>query len=329
MREALQNRCNLFVANRDIIKSAFGWESTYIYPLCANMYASKGLKADPARMKECRELLKKNTGVFSNFRGTSKMATMTMLSLSENPQLQMERILSVYNKLKEVFWGSEYLTVAAASIAQLAEPKQYDQIAGRTRKIYELMKSSHPFLTTGEDSAFASLLAVMDLDEVHIEREIERCYTTLKSSFFYSNAVQSLSQVLALGEGSAQQKCSRVIALFDYLKSRGYKYGTNYELATLGVLALLQEEIKVLSEDIIQADDFLKGQKGFGPFGIGAKQRLMYAGMLAACDYIPNVHSIQVAALNGVVALVIAQQAAICASVAATSAATASANSSN
>lgn len=325
MKPELQKRCELFIENRDTIKLAFGWESTYIYPLCAGLCAAKGKRADEDNLKSCRELLREKTGVFSNFRGISQMATITMLSLSANPEDKMERMLRVYGSLKEVFWGSEYLTVAAAAIVDLAEPSQYEQIVQRTRVIYDRMKNAHPFLTSGEDSAFAALLALSGLDDQRIELEMERCYTILKPSFFSGNAVQSLSHVLALGEGTAEQKCAKAIELFTYLKDNGHKYGKSYELSTLGTLALIDADVATLAQDMMDADDYLAAQKGFGALGVGAKQRLMYAGMLTMCDYIPNVQTIQTAALNGIVSLVIAQQAAICASVAATSAAAASA----
>lgn len=328
MINTLQKRCELFIQNRDMIKSAFGWENTYIYPLCAAILSVKGVLADTDRMKHCRELLKQKTSVFSNFRGTSKMATVTMLSFSSTPDQQMEHMLAVYDNLKEVFWGSEYLAVAATSIAQLAEPSEYRQITQRTREIYNRMKEAHPFLTSGEDSAFAALLALSGLDDLYIEQEMERCYTILKPSFFSGNAVQSLSHVLALGDNSAEDKCRKALNLFDSLKSRGRKYGTSYELATLGALVLLDTDVNALTDEMIEVDDYLKEKKDFGAFGIGAKQRLMYAGMLAMNDHIPDTQTMQVAALNGIVSLVIAQQAAICASVAATSAAAASSSSS-
>jgi len=327
MRQELQERCKLFIENRDIIKSAFGWENTYIYPLCAGLFSSKGVKADANTMRNCRDLLKQKTGLFSNFRGISKMATITMLSLSVAPKEQMERMLTVYSELKEVFRRSEYLTVAAATIADLAEPSEYAKIAQRTRLIYNRMKVAHPFLTSSEDSAFAALLALSGLNGDDLELEMERCYTILKPNFFSGNAVQSLSHVLALGEGSAEQKCKNAIDLFDYLKGHGYKYGKSYELSTLGALALIETDIVTLAQDIMEVDDFLKAQNGFGAFGIGAKQRLMYAGMLTMCDYIPNVQTIQTAALNGVISLVIAQQAAICGAVAASAAASSNSSS--
>lgn len=329
MRDELQKRCQLFIQNRDIVKNAFGWESYYIYPLCASLFTIRGIQADAGVMKDCRDLLKEKTGFFSNFRGISKMATVTTLSLSPSPENKLNQLLDIYGKLKEVFWGSEYLTVAASVISDMAEPGQYEQITHRTRTIYNRMKETHPFLTSGEDSSFAALLALSELDDIYIEQEMERCYTLLKPYFFSGNAVQSLSHILALGEGSAAQKCEKAMALFDYLKSHGHKYGTSYELATLGVLALLDTDIKTLAQDIMDVDDYLHSQKGFGAFGIGARQRLMYAGVLTMCDYMPQLQPMKTAALNGVVSLVIAQQAALCASAAAASAAATSASSSS
>ncbi len=327
MKTELQNRCELFILNRDIIKAEFGWETSYIYPLCAEMFTAKDIIADAQAMRACYELLKLNTGLFSNFRGISKMATVTSLALSENPQEKMDRILLVYSKLKELFHSCEYLTIAAVSITDLADPSQYEAIAERTRGIYNRMKRAHPFLTSGEDSAFAALLALSGLDEEEIADEMERCYAILKKGFWSGNAVQALSHVLALGDGPAEDKCGKVARLYAYLKERGYKYGTGYELPTLGALALTQTGIEVLAEEIMQAGDFLKEHKGFGAFGIGAKQRLMYAGMLVMSGAIPAMQTMEVAALNGVISLVIAQQAAVCSAAAASAAAAASSSS--
>lgn len=140
-------------------------------------------------------------------------------------------------------------TVTKLSLA--ANPEgQYKRITQRTRTIYEHMKKAHPFLTGSKDSAFAALLAMSELDDIHI------------------------------------------------------------------------------AEDMMAVDDFLEGQRGFAMFGIGVKQRRMYAGILTMCDYMPDAQTIQAAALSGVVTLVVAQQAALCASMAAVGAASAS-NASN
>ena len=76
-------------------------------------------------------------------------------------------------------------------------------------------------------------------------------------------------------------------------------------------------------QDIMDADDYLAQQKGYGFFGIGRKQRLMHAGMIVASSYIEQEqsHAMNFAAISGTISLIAAQQAAMCAAIAASSAA--------
>lgn len=143
--------------------------------------------------------------------------------------------------------------------------------------------------------------------------------------------VQSLSHVLALGEGTPEEKCCKTIEMYRKLKEKGYKYGTGYELATLGILALLPEEPELVMQDVMEVDDYLSKEKGYGFFGIGKKQRLMHAGMLVVSDYMESENNLVMnsAAIGGTISLIAAQQAAMCAAIAAASATAASSSSSS
>lgn len=327
MKEVLQKRVELFVENRDIVKKLFAWESTYVYPLCANIYASRNVKAEVEIIKECRDLLKGKTSAFSNFRGTAKSTLITRLTLCEKPEEKLEQIMILYEKLKEYFLGSEMLTITASVISEKVEPEKYAAVIQRTRDIYDRMKAAHPFLTSREDSAFAALLAMSDLNDVDIDMEMERCYEILKAQFPSKNTVQSLSHILALGTGSSEDKCKKVTDMYTYLRERGYKYGKNFELPTLGIFALMDIDLFGVAEEIMQVDDYLKTQKGFGGIGIGEKQRLMYAALLVSCDYLPNNHTAEAAAINSTVSMVIASETAMFAALAASSAAIAASSS--
>ena len=74
--------------------------------------------------------------------------------------------------------------------------------------------------------------------------------------------------------------------------------------------------------DVMEVDDFLAGQRGYGFFGLRRKERLMHAGMLVTSDYIGTAGqpAMQSAAIGGTVSLIVAQQAAMCAAIAAASA---------
>ncbi|MBQ9765105.1 MAG: DUF4003 family protein [Lachnospiraceae bacterium] len=313
--------------NRDIIKQDFKMENVYIYPVCANVFLGKRQNVEPDKMQNCLRILKENTGVFSNFRGNGRIPMLSMLALDSAPEEKFRKALTFYSKLKDYFWGSEYLAVASMIVTELVDETRYEEVAERTRKIYEIMKAEHPFLTSSEDSVFASLLALSDKTEAEMVREVEACYNRLKPDFFSGNAVQSLSHVLALGEGSVEDKCKRVMDIFYALREKGCKYGTDYQLATLGALALLPVDIETLVDEMIDVDIFLSGQKGYGFFGIEKRTRIMHAAMIVSTYHTDqNDNNLMgAAALSGSIALVAAQQAAMCAAIAASGAAAASA----
>ena len=245
----------------------------------------------------------------------------SMMAVSSNPEDKLKKALSVYESLKQHFFSSNYLPLASMTISDFVEPIHYEAVAKRTRRIYDLMKQEHPFLTSGEDSVFAALLALSNDSDEQIVLNTEQCFDILKPQFFSSNAVQSLSHVLALCEGSAELKCGRAMELFYKLKDQGYKYGTGYELATLGVLAMLPADLDTIADDIVQVAEYLAGQRGYGILGMTKRQRLIHAGLIVTSDYLDQNTSMQAAAVSSTISLIIAQQTAMCAAIAAANAA--------
>lgn len=188
------------------------------------------------------------------------------------------------------------------------------------------MKAEHPFLTSSEDSALCALLSLSEQPDDVLLRDSEECYRILKPHFFSANAVQSLSHVLALCDGYAESKCERTMELFNKLKLSGYKYGTDYELPTLGILATSGGSLDSIVADIVEINTWLASQKGFGFFSsISTKQRLMYAGILAQKEYYQN-DTMQNAAINGTISLIIAQEVAMCVAISASASASAAAS---
>lgn len=328
MNERTLARCKNLIKNKETMKSAFAWEDGLTHLACAGIFINKEQTANEEMLLQCKDILKRNTGIFSNFKSTAKPMIVAMLAANENPQLLMERGLKVYDLLKEEFMSSVYLPIAAMIIAQYADEARYAELAQRTRRIYKQMRADHPFLTSGEDSTFCALMALLDKPDEVLLGDAEECYKILKNNFFSSNAVQSLSHVLAMCYGEPENKCQKTMELFQKLKEAGHKYGTSYELPTLGVLAMADGNQDEIAAEMAEIDQWLSEQKGFGFFSsISAKQRLMYAGMIAQQDYI-NDKMMQSAAVNGVISLIVAQQAAMCAAITASAAATANNNNS-
>lgn len=327
MNDQMFMNCKSLLDNRDRIKNVFGWDSGLIQLACAAIYVLKDKEVNEFQLQSCKELLNQRVGLFSNFRSTARSPIASMLAVSKNPERTLEDGLFVYELLKQEFWSSTYLPLTAMVIAQMANPQQYEAIAARTRRIYDRIKGEHPFLTSSEDSANCALLALSEKSDDELIYEIEACFQFLKPYFFSSNAVQSLSHVLALGQGSVEEKCSRTMELFDGLKAAGYKYGTSYELPTLGVLALSDGPKDKIMQDMIEISNWLSYQKGFGFFSaVSAKQRLMYAGIIAQREYI-NPNTMQSSVVNSTISIIVAQETAMCAAIAASAAASSSASS--
>lgn len=325
MKEQTRAYCEEFIENRDAIKREFSLENGMTYLACAAVYAAENKRVEETDLKKAKALLKKNVGLFSNFRGTAKMPIISMLAVSENPEQVLEDALMIYGMLKKKLHASEYMAYAAITVARLAKAEEYENIVLRTEKIYNGLKAEHPFLTSKEDDAMCVLMAMSDIADDALIAETEKCYRKLKGRIAPANPTLSLACVLALCDGPAESKCQRTIALYEALREAGCKYGKEYELPTLGVLAMAEENAEELVADVVEIDKWLAGQKGFGVLGsVNKKQRLMYAGLLAQKEAL-GVSAMRTTAVNGTISMLIAQQMAMCAAIAAGSAAAASA----
>ena len=320
MREALQQRCELFIENRDTLKRVFKMESNYMYPVSANILTGRQIPITEETLRESLDLLKDKVGVFSSFRGTVRMAVVSMLAASLTPEDKLQAMLDNYELLKGSFHGSEYLALVALLLAGIHSPHPMAEIVARGRGIYDRMKREHPFLTGGEDSVFAVLLAFSDKGDEALIADMEDCYQKLKPTFGSGDSLQSVSHVLAMTQGATLDKCSRFLALYEGLRKAGRRYGKHYELAVLAALSMLPVALDDAIADMLDVDEFLSHQKGYGGFSIDKKTRLMHAAMLASHGYVPDERA-EAAAMSSTVAMIAAQQAAMCAAISASAAA--------
>ena len=327
MNSELLSICVRFIQNRDILKKFFSWETDHIHPVCASLFTKKGSVAEKDMLAECYKLLKKRAKVSSSFRGISCPVVVSILATDGEPEKRLDNILLAYKSLRKYFSSSNYLPLAATILSGEAEYGAFDETSERARDIYKLMKKNHPFLTSEEDVVYALLFALSADRNEDMIIETERLYVKLKEKFRSANAVQALSHVLTLCEGEAEEKCERAAALFDKLKENKLKYGTDYELATLGVLAMIPAETDEIIADIKDVNDFLLTQKGYGKFfGFGRNIRLMHAAMIVSAHKLGGTDatprdatmavSSQMAAIAQQTAMVAAQNAALCAIIA-------------
>ena len=323
MNSRLNEYCSSFLHYRTAAeKSLFKWSSSYTLPTCAGILSSGKKPVTEDDLMRCKKLIKSKTNVFSDFRGIVLEPMSCMLAVAEDPEMLSDNALAAYSEMRRHFRPSDYLALVALIVARLAEADKYAEIADKTRAIYDCMKNDHPFLTSSEDAPFAAMMTFSGRSAADICDDADECYGLLRSEFSIGNDLQSVSHVLTLGEENAHQKCDKLIALYNTLKMRGYKYGRSYELPVLAALSIHPEDASVIADDIAAAADMLKGERGYGIMGASRTERLMHAAMIVSNCYNSenNVNigdSVAVSsAITAAVSMAAAEQAAVCAAIA-------------
>lgn len=275
----------------------------------SSFYVGMDLEANTNQLKRCEEVLKRKTGMFSAYRGNIKMPLLCKMATKENPEQYFVEIDEIVHQMKEIKWiSNDYKILSAMTLRDHTEMENIPERLHQMLRLYEGMKKNHPWLTDGEDVPFAALLVTSGMDVEVLLDEMERCYQELGKKFRNKNAVQSLSHVLAANPVDTTEKCRKVEDIFNQLKERIHKYPNGFELAVLGTLAMLSESTETLVEEIIEADEFLKKQEGFGTFNVGTEKRRMYAALMVMDTHMPPADTAHESLVNSVLALVIAME---------------------
>jgi len=331
MNNTLKERLDLFSANAQSMKKEFVLQEPLIKRLAALLYAAENLTVDCDAIRECRELIRMNTGIFSNFRGNLAVCIATLLSLSDNRAEQLSGTLEVYDIMKEMkFRASDYLVVAAYQIAQAADKPNYRQVVERAKAFYDGMKKNHWFYTGKDDYIFAAMLGLSDINvQTGIER-MEQLHQRLKPKFSSGNGVQALTQVLALG-GETNETVIRLLNLNQLFRERNLRLDKEDTLSSLGILSLIPVDTGTIATDVLEAYDFLRAQKDFGMWSVSKQELVLFSAAITAFAYLDDVKSgvITTALSTSITNIILAQQMVFSAAAASSAAAAASSLSSN
>jgi len=323
------NRLQLLATNTQSVKKEFAWHNISISRLAAMLYAAEDRTADPSTLRDIHDMIKENTGAFSIFRGTLSVAIAAMLSLKDDPQGRLDDTLNAYEQMKaHKFKPSDHLAMAAYEIAQHTKPEQREAVIRRTKVFYDGMKENHRFLTSYDDYVFAAMLGLSDLEPEPALKHMEQLYAELKPELRASNGLQSLTQLLVLGDAD-WNATARLRELREAFKQRKIRMDRDFTLPSLGLLALLPIDVRVIADEVEENIAHIRTQKGYGAWSITDRELLLLISSLYISRNVGEARqglsasTVSTALTN----LVIAQQAATIATVTAIAAANSSASS--
>ncbi len=282
----LKTKIDLFVQNSRSVGDAFVYEYGLNCLVSGLILTNVDCRADIKKMKEAGKILASKAGISSSFRTTVELAVLTKMSMRNDLERYIDEVLGVYKTLigKRTV-GYNCMVLSSMMVVDHGRVSEAGKIAVRMEEIVDKLSRRHPLLSDESDIAFAVLLAMTGKDTDMAVNEIEECYVYLKKDLKIkadANAIRGLSELLVISGGDLKAKCDKVAELFTAFKEYDAQYGNYYELSALSELADLDTGKDELVELVIETEEILKNDNGFGRWPLVKRGRLMFAAVLVA-----------------------------------------------
>lgn len=280
MQKELNRICEQFVENRKRIERAFPLSARQMHCMCALLLGLDDCDADLSAIRKGKRLLRRHTPPLSTFRGFGMTPIATKLAVRDNGKEWLEIAKANLRILKKAgFPPTDYLCLAA--MLMIRRHEDAEEIAQKTREIYQNMRHAHRVLTANEDVCFAVLYAMHTNPEESLQIT-EIAFEKLQDAFGTINPVQMASQVIGLLGGDAGEEAIKTAWLYRRLREGGVKTKTHTELCMLAFLAACGAADEQTVQNILEVIQYLKHKKGYSAFVLGRHQRLLFASCLTA-----------------------------------------------
>ena len=286
MEKTLQEKCELFLENRDILETCFRLELTSNISAGAIIYAQEGKKIERDKIRGCYEILKGQASAFSDYRSVLCIPLIVKMSLYERPLDYLNKVIEISKKIKvnqKGFILDVANIISAMVINESIKDEYLDKTIERSHNIFKHIKKGHPILTSDDDRTDAVILAMSKKSDEELIIDMEECYKLLKSKIIGSKSgIQALSHVLALSEKSAQEKCNKIMTIYELLKQNRIKFelGTDYALTMLGAFTDIEMDNERIVNSITDIFEYLQKQKGLGKLSISKAERFVYSAII-------------------------------------------------
>ena len=289
MQGSIVRRTEQFIENRRRIERAFRMSAPQTHCLCALLLGLDDQDADLMSIRRGKKVLRKNTGLFSAFRGLGMAPAAIKLGERDDGERRLNYAKDNLRRLKAAgFASTDYLCPAAFLMA-----KQHDRAETVARNAYAQyldMRHAHRMLTGGEDVMFAVLFAMYDAESETLIARTSTAMDLFADRFSRNNSTQMASYALALADGEIEALVARTERLYDAVRRSEVKNRGMQDLPLLAFLAALGVSEEETAEKIASVDAYLKTQKGYSAARVGRGQRLFYATALTAIDALASSH---------------------------------------
>ncbi len=282
MDQRLLERCDLLEEYYQIIGKSFTAGSAMVILAAANVFVEAGKKPEKEKVDECKAILKRKAGIFSEFRGDLSVVILAKMAIHVDPEAYLDNVMSMQKKLQKgkAFSSSESV-LAAMAVCDLDKESEIDSLMDKAVAIAQALKKNHRFASHEHDFLYTLTLAMKGRDIDEILSDIENNYNFLVEKLgFHNNAVYKLALVLESIDKYSQEDCERVAEIYQALNEVGVNYGKTRELPSLALLLNLDMDIADIAASIQEIGEYTKNKKGFKSLINGTTSRYMFATMI-------------------------------------------------
>lgn len=315
MNAMINEKCTLLEKNRAAVKEKFAFEENLMGVVAGFIYTSEQKEADADKMLECRKILRKQTGIFSELRSTVELVILSKMALADDPGQYLEDIKEVNKRIcgAKLSTGTNSI-LASVIICDVGMKDGCDEVIAKANALMKRMEKDHPFLTGAEDVSSVMLMALSYKEADKLLADLEEGYTYIKKTYkpgISADAVQGVCEILAMTYGDTKAKCDKVMRIYKALKDRKANFSTDEKFAVLAALAETDVAPETLAEDIAYASDTLKTMNGFDKTRMDDKERFMYATLVVADAYGKDSNIAGSTVINNTISIITAKRTAM------------------
>lgn len=149
--------------NYNTLKHAFRWSDKRVIYLMAKTFIGHEAQLDEQLLKNTRQELSQQAGVFSQLNGLVRdMIAALLVADQKTTEKDVALLISSYQEMKKIGYKSSSFTYFAAYLLQLSPQSEKSSLMARALDIIDEMRRSHPWITGVEDYPLAVSLATSD-----------------------------------------------------------------------------------------------------------------------------------------------------------------------
>lgn len=281
MNTQLQANCDKLVENKNKLGDVFSLTNGSILLITAALLSCIDKDIPEERLKECKQLLKDNASLFSEYRGYSMVPLVAYMAASENPEKILNRIKLVYESLTK-FFPSAHNLMAALSIVDRCPEGGEEAAVERMNTIRKALKEQYDWSVKNEMMPYLALMATSGKAVEDIIKDAAECYEKLNIEHIGKAEREALASVLAMKKEAVEGKCAKAVEQAKLMKMNKFRFFNAPDRVLLGILPHVDTDLEKVAADIDEIDDYLKGKKGCNWISVDGDIRKGAAMLLAA-----------------------------------------------